>query len=248
MEGALNGGWKDAVAITEQQQQGYTAVVPRASPEGETAGPSTSSGGFFLHFECPSLYFHSTNSSLAGIGVAVPRGCWESFSISKSPLISSKPINLLQTQNLSDKSPMHGASRQLVSPHTSSPGSLSSSNLTPIFKYLLYREASARSKDNCPQSTDEQTEGGSHTADEARCHFGVPLLSRSHYWKDGAFKRNFFKALPRPLSLCISVGGGYTASILFLSSSQTTCPHTDPRTPPVHTLPRHSNPILPSES
>ena len=123
-------------------------------------------------------------------------------------------------------SPTHGTPRQPVSPHTS-PQRLP--HLPTCHRALSIsftdREASARSRDNCPQSTDEQTEGGSHTADEGRCHFGVPLLSGpgeysaySPYWKDGAFRRNFQSAA-RPLSLCISVGGGYTVPALSVQLS-----------------------------
>lgn len=174
----------------------------------------------------------------------MPRGCWESFSISKSPHLLKTNQPPSNTKSGVDKSPMYAGLHNCL-PHTSSPGSLFFQPLTPIFKYLLYREASARSKDNCPQSTDEQTEGGSHTADEARCHFGVPLLSRSHYWKDGIQKKLFSKSCPFPLSLCTrgwGIHGLYSLSVQlsdYLSSHQI-------HAPPVHTLPRHSNPILPS--
>ena len=148
-------------------------------------------------------------------------------------------------------SPTHGTPRQLISPHTSPQRLPQLPTCHPAVSISFTdREASARSRDNCPQSTDEQTEGGSHTADEGRCHFGVPLLSgpreysaHSPYWKDGAFRRNFFKALPA-LCPCASPWVGDTRSLLFPSSFQTTCPHTNPLTPPVHTLPRHLSQYL----
>lgn len=143
-------------------------------------------------------------------------------------------------------SPTHGTPRQLISPHTSPQRLPHLPTCHPALSISFTdREASARSRDNCPQSTDEQTEGGSHTADEGRCHFGVPCFqgpgSILHIHLTGRMvhsEETFSKRCPA-LCPCASPWVGYTRSLLFLSSFQTTCPHTNPLTPPVHTLPRH---------